>query len=97
MKKVALIAIVLMMAPFIAQAASVDGYWRDSNRDGVKDTYVQPHERTNPNSARTDNYGYPGNANPNTGSITPRSSSPRENYPSNPSPYERKSSQGLLY
>ena len=27
--------------------------------------YVQPHQQTNPNSSRTDNYGAPGNYNPN--------------------------------
>ena len=60
--------------------------------DGVKDTYVQPHQRTSPNSSRTDNYGYPGNVNPNSGQITPSSNSPRENYPSNPNPYGKPSS-----
>lgn len=38
---------------------SVDGYTR---RDG---TYVQPHTRTNPDSSRSNNYGAPGNYNPN--------------------------------
>jgi hypothetical protein len=45
-------------------AASVEGYYR---RDG---TYVQPHQRTNPDN----NYGFPGNVNPNTGRTTPDNS-----------------------
>jgi len=40
---------------------SVNGYIR---QDG---TYVQPHERTNPNSIRFDNYSSQGNTNPYTG------------------------------
>ncbi len=42
----------------------VKSYYR---KDG---TYVQGHERTNPNNTQTDNYGYPGNYNPNNGSIS---------------------------
>lgn len=38
----------------------VRGYYRSNG------TYVQPHERTAPNSTITDNYSYPGNYNPNT-------------------------------
>jgi hypothetical protein len=87
MKKIIIVA-ALLLFPTIALAASVDGYWKDTNHDGIRDTYVQPHQRTNPNSSRLDNYDYPGNYNPNSGSITPRSSSPRETYPSNPNPYE---------
>jgi hypothetical protein len=45
-------------------AASVEGYYR---RDG---TYVQPHQRTNPDNK----YGFPGNVNPNTGRTTPDNS-----------------------
>jgi hypothetical protein len=40
---------------------SVDGYTRS---DG---TYVAPHQRTNPNSTQSDNYGTRGNQNPYTG------------------------------
>jgi hypothetical protein len=46
-------------------AAGVGGYWR---RDG---TYVQPHMRTNPDGNPYNNYGFPGNYNPNTGRTTP--------------------------
>ncbi len=44
---------------------SVKGYFR---KDG---TYVQPHTRSAPNASPYDNYGMPGNYNPNTGTITP--------------------------
>ncbi|MFQ6599843.1 SH3 domain-containing protein [Flavobacterium sp. C3NV] len=39
---------------------NVKGYYRSNG------TYVQPHQRTAPNSTITDNYSYPGNYNPNT-------------------------------
>ncbi|WP_232067432.1 SH3 domain-containing protein, partial [Flavobacterium bizetiae] len=38
---------------------NVKGYYRSNG------TYVQPHQRTSPNSTITDNYSYPGNYNPN--------------------------------
>jgi hypothetical protein len=39
----------------------VDGYTRSNG------TYVQPYQRTNPNSSTTDNYGARGNYNPYSG------------------------------
>lgn len=93
MKKI-IIVLAFLLSPAIAQAAHVDGYWKDTNHDGVKDTYVQPHERTNPNNSRTDNYSFPGNYNPNTGQVTPQSDSQRETYPSNPSPYDTRQKRG---
>lgn len=94
MKKIVLACLILtvLLIVSLANAASnnVRGYWRDSNHDGIKDTYVEPYQRTNPNSSRTDNYGYPGHYNPNTGQQTPYSTSPREMYPTNPNPYEKK-------
>jgi hypothetical protein len=47
----------------------VQGYTTSS------DTYVQPHQQTNPNSTQTDNYGARGNVNPYSGAVgtrTPR-------------------------
>jgi hypothetical protein len=46
---------------------SVDGYYNNSG------TYVQPHQRTNPNSTQYDNYGTRGNYNPYTGQTGTRS------------------------
>lgn len=89
MKKTILVVIISLMIPIMADAARVRGHMRDTDADGVKDTYVQPHQRTSPDSSRMNNYDYPGNYNPNTGQITPRSDSPRENWPSNPNPYEK--------
>ena len=43
----------------------VRGYVR---KDG---TYVAPHWRTNPDGIKSNNYSYPGNFNPNKGTITP--------------------------
>lgn len=60
--------LVLLLAGFAvsdALAGKVRGYYR---RDG---TYVQPHQRSNPDGNPRNNYGYPGNYNPNTGTITP--------------------------
>lgn len=55
------ILILLSFAALPAFAAQVDGYTR---RDG---TYVAPHNRTNPDSSRLNNYSTQGNTNPYTG------------------------------
>jgi hypothetical protein len=48
-----------------AQAqVNVDGYYRSNG------TYVQPYQRTAPDGVRSNNYGYPGNYNPNSGRTT---------------------------
>ena len=49
----------------ISGDVNVQGYFRS---DG---TYVKPHTRTAPDGNPFNNYSYPGNYNPNTGSITP--------------------------
>jgi len=95
MKKIIFMAVVFVfIGVSFSFAGEVKGYWKDTNHDGAKDTYVQPHQRTSPNESRTDNYSYPGNYNPNSGSVTPPSSSPRETYPSNPNPYGSKNKYG---
>ena len=95
MKKIAIVAAFLLF-PALALAANVRGGWRDTNRDGIKDTYVQPYQRTAPDSIRTNNYDYPGNFNPNRGEFTPQSNSPRETYPTNPNPYNDNSSRSKV-
>ena len=55
--------ILSVVLPAFAQV-HVRGYHRSNG------TYVQPHQRTSPNSTITDNYSYPGNYNPNTGRVT---------------------------
>lgn len=52
---------------------NVKGYYKSNG------TYVQPHQRTAPNSSITDNYSYPGNYNPNA---SYESSSSRSSYTS---------------
>jgi hypothetical protein len=47
------------------ETVSVHGYYR---KDG---TYVRPHTRTAPDGNSYNNSSYPGNYNPNTGTITP--------------------------
>jgi len=96
MKQMILALILLLWLPSSAVADTVRGHWKDTNRDGIKDTYIQPYERSHPNSSRTDNYGYPGNYNPNSGQLTPRSNSPRETYPTNPNPYEKQKPKGAF-
>ena len=61
------LAVIFVLTATLALAGStyVRGYFR---KDG---TYVRPHWRTTPNHTRSDNYGYPGNVNPNTGVLTP--------------------------
>jgi len=86
---ITLILTLLAFPVFAADSHRVRGHSTDTNRDGIKDTYVQPHQQTDPNSIRTDNYGYPGNYNPNKGAFTPPSNSPRETYPRNPNPYDQ--------
>ncbi len=72
MKRIIILTLaIILLVPAITFGASVRGYWRDSNHDGIKDTYVQPYQRTNPNNTLRDNYNYPGNYNPNTDRITP--------------------------
>lgn len=91
MKIVAILLVIVLALPVLALGGErVRGHWKNTNRDGIKDTWVNPYERTSPNSLRNDNYSYPGNYNPNTGRITPPSSSPKELYQFNPNPYERK-------
>ena len=55
-----LIAFLFTTALSFAQV-SVSGYYRSNG------TYVQPHQRTAPNSTRNDNYSTVGNVNPYTG------------------------------
>lgn len=68
-RSIILAAVLLVLISFltvsIAEAGWVGGYTR---RDG---TYVQPHYRTNPDGNPYNNYNFPGNYNPNTGTTTP--------------------------
>ena len=64
MKQILIILITLISNISFGQV-HVRGYFRSNG------TYVQPHERTRPNSTITDNYSYQGNYNPNTYTTTP--------------------------
>jgi len=92
---IALFVVFSVPSAFAQSSHRVRGHWRDTDRDGVKDTYVDSYTRTNPNSSRTDNFSYPGNYNPNRGEFTPHRDSSKELFPSNSSPFERKRSLGL--
>jgi hypothetical protein len=68
MKKLILIVLMILAIPslLLASDVRVNGYWRDSNGDGVKDTYVQPYHRTAPDHNLYNNYSTQGNINPYT-------------------------------
>lgn len=61
MKKIALIALVMISGAAMAQSHSRDGYVK---KDG---TYVAPSYASNPNNTKVDNYSSKGNVNPYTG------------------------------
>jgi hypothetical protein len=64
-KKLLVLAALLVFLPTLIEAADVPGHFR---KDG---TYVAPHQRSNPDSNPYNNYSFPGNYNANTGQITP--------------------------
>ena len=45
----------------------VRGHWKDTDHDGVKDTYIEPYYRTTPDGNAYNNYSTQGNTNPHTG------------------------------
>ncbi len=84
MRKIVLAALVLVSAPaFAQQSHTVSGYVR---KDG---TYVAPHQQTNPNETKQDNWTTRGNVNPTTGQ--PGTVNPYQPTQSNPygSPYNQ--------
>tara|TARA_B100000886_G_C20170492_1_gene385844 strand:- start:241 stop:567 length:327 start_codon:yes stop_codon:yes gene_type:complete len=66
---------------------NVNGYYRSNG------TFVQPHRRSSPNNSLYDNYSYPGNYNPNSGSYTP-SYTPSYSPPSYSAPTKKKTYGG---
>jgi hypothetical protein len=64
MKKLFAILFLVASFPLSVYAVYVNGYYRSNG------TYVKGHERTAPDGNPYNNYSYPGNYNPNTGSIT---------------------------
>ena len=67
MKKLIFIILLLFLAMPAFAGERVRGHWKDTNRDGVKDTYVQPYYRYERNDSVLDNYSTKGNTNPYTG------------------------------
>jgi hypothetical protein len=68
MNKWMAVMVILLLTGVLAAdvvAGSVRGYYR---QDG---TYVQPHQRTNPDGNLLNHYRFPRNYHPNTGKITP--------------------------
>lgn len=92
MKKLITIFVLLVLFPLNVYAVYVNGYYRSNG------TYVNGYERTAPDSSPYNNYGYPGNYNPNTGSITSGSQSTYlNNYYNNSSGYSAPSYSGYSY
>ena len=67
MKKLIFIILLLFLAMPAFAGERVRGHWKDTNRDGVKDTYVQPYYRSERNDSVLDNYSTKGTTNPYTG------------------------------
>ena len=65
MKKLLILAALLVLLPIVSDSAQVRGHFR---KDG---TYVAPYQRRNPDSTPYNNYNFPGNYNPNKGQTTP--------------------------
>jgi len=65
MKRLLILAALLVLLPTFADSADVPGYTR---KDG---TYVAPYQRSTPDSNPYNNYNFPGNYNPNKNQITP--------------------------
>jgi hypothetical protein len=80
MRKLFALMLCLFVAPAFAQAVRVRGYVK---KDG---TYVQPHYRSAPNSAKSDNWSTQGNYNPYTGEKGTKRVDP------SPSTYDRSDS-----
>lgn len=64
MKWYLLLLVSLLVNTLSYAQVNVKGYFRSNG------TYVESHLRTYPNNTITDNYSYPGNYNPNKGTIT---------------------------
>ena len=71
MKKIVFILAFFFIVPSVFAAQSVKGHMKDTDGDGIKDTYVGSYQRSSPNKTKLDNYSTPGNYNPYKGEITP--------------------------
>lgn len=67
MKRLIIITVLILFALPAFAGERVRGHWKDTNRDGVKDTYVEPYYRSERNNSTLDNYSTKGNVNPYTG------------------------------
>lgn len=65
--RIAIVVLVLALTGIASADQRVNGYYRDSDGDGYKETHVQPYSRTAPDSNPYNNYSTKGNTNPYTG------------------------------
>jgi hypothetical protein len=88
---IGLVVLTVLFSVSFSQADGVRGHYRSNGM------YVQPYQRTHPDVSPYNNYGFPGNYNPNSGRITPGNpNSYLDNYYSHPkgfnqSPYQYRS------
>lgn len=66
MKQLIVIAFLFLATPVFA-GEWVNGHWKDTNRDGIKDAYVRPYMRSVPDNNSYNNYSSKPNYNPYTG------------------------------
>jgi hypothetical protein len=84
---VALLVLISFLTVSLAEAGRVRAYYRKNG------TYVQPHYRTSPDRNPYNNFSFPGNYNPNKGTITPGNPNTyldryyNRSYPGSNSPY----------
>ncbi len=67
MKSILLVSMMVLISTTAMADQYVQGHWKDTDRDGVKDTYVDGYHRTERNNNTDDNYNSKGNSNPWTG------------------------------
>jgi len=66
-KGVLLILCVMLVSTIVFADDLIRGHWKDADRDGIKETWIDPYYRTTPNSNPIDNYSAKPNINPYTG------------------------------
>jgi len=87
MKTLLVVLTLVSLATPVFAGERVRGHWKDTNRDGVKDTYVEPYNRSDRNNNPYDNYSTKGNVNAYTGEkgyVDPDKSKDNSYQPYNP-------------
>ncbi len=67
MKKMSFAILFFLLVPVLVNAEWVRGHMRDTDGDGIKDTYINGYNRTPADGNPYNNYSTQGNVNPYTG------------------------------